>query len=201
MSFADNVWWTRKARIQLEKRLLSNAFHSQLIMFWYSFFGVGVSIYYLKFNDLGIRDDLAGISWVVFSVLVLCMSVFISGLSFKERAALVKKCYETLKTIYRKSTKVKHGGINETKLFNEYEQVMEVCENHSDLDYYVALTIEYNSSSELPDEKTKLKPSLDRRPNWYIKRRVYFWKIVRFSMFTILYTLPIIVFIILEYFG
>ncbi|MBL0531363.1 SLATT domain-containing protein [Aeromonas caviae] len=95
MALADNIWWTRKARIQTEKRLLSNAFQSQILLLWYSFFSVSVSIYYLKNPQNGIES----ISWVVYSVLLLCISGFINGLSFKERASLVKECYESLNSI------------------------------------------------------------------------------------------------------
>jgi len=73
MAFADNVWWTRKARIQTEKRLLSNALQSQVLLLWYSFSGVAVSIYYLKATAS--NQDLAGVAWVVYSVLVLSIVI------------------------------------------------------------------------------------------------------------------------------
>ena len=96
MAFSDNVWWTRKARIQLEKRLLSYFFHSQLLLFWYSLVGVVASIYYVKFQP---NSEVAGVSWIIYSVMLLCISIFIGSSSFKSRADKVKKCYETLNTL------------------------------------------------------------------------------------------------------
>lgn len=44
MSKADNVWWTRKAKIENEARLLKYDFHGQILLLWYSFFSVAMSI-------------------------------------------------------------------------------------------------------------------------------------------------------------
>jgi hypothetical protein len=98
MAFSDNIWWTRKSKIQAEKRLVSNAFQAQVVLLWYSFAGVAASVYYLKYSSSD--GDMSGIAWVVYSVLVLCMSGFINGLSFKQRAGLIKECYETLNDVY-----------------------------------------------------------------------------------------------------
>ena len=67
MAFSDNVWWTRKARIQAEKRLL--------IKTNFAVSSVAVSIYIISAE----QEDLAGISWIVYSVLVLSMSGFIAS--------------------------------------------------------------------------------------------------------------------------
>jgi hypothetical protein len=185
MGFSDNVWWTRKARIQAEKRLLSNALQSQLLLLWYSFIGVVASVYYLKFEDK--NTDLAGITWVIYSILILCISGFISALSLKERASHIKECYERLSSIYHKSKIKKH---EEEKLVAEYESILGVCENHTDADYYKALCIEYWTNADI----TKL----DRKP------RVFHWcmltksMIIRFAMFTALYSLPFILNFILR---
>ena len=96
MAFSDNIWWTKKARIEAEKRLLMYSFQSQVLLLWYSFSGVAASIYHLK-NGTSSEE-----MWVIYSVLTLCISVFISGLSFKERAALIKDSYEALNTLYYK---------------------------------------------------------------------------------------------------
>ncbi len=48
MAFSDNIWWTKKARIEAEKRLLMYSFQSQVLLLWYSFSGVAASIYHLK---------------------------------------------------------------------------------------------------------------------------------------------------------
>ncbi len=140
MALSDNIWWTRKARIQTEKRLLANAFQSQVILLWYSFFSVAVSVYYLK-NP---QNGLEGITWVVYSVLVLCISGFINGLSFKERASLVKECYESLNSIMHQASQ-KNANIPD--LAASYEAKLNACENHTDKDFALALCQEYWASS------------------------------------------------------
>ena len=123
------------------------------------------------------------------------MSGFISGLSFKERAALVKECYETLKTIYQKSIRT---DSNEKSLIRDYEQIVGLCENHSENDYCLALCIEHISSSEESNSETKIKANLDRRPNRYHWFRTVFFVSKRTIMFCLLYFIPIILFFALE---
>lgn len=195
MAFADNVWWTRKARIQAEKRLLSNAFQSQLLLLWYSFFGVAVSIYYLKFTPLSGQQDLAGISWIVYSVLVLSMSGFIAGLSFKERASLIKESYETLNTFYQKA---KAQPANVAQLSADYEQIMGLCENHTDYDYYLALCLEHVTNSSAVDPNTGFKKGLDRCPTWYHWLSITWWLTKRYVMLTLLYVLPFFLLVAIE---
>lgn len=196
MSFSNNIWWTRKARIQAEKRLLSNAFQSQLLLLWYTFFGVAVSIYYLKLSD---NNDLAGVTWVIYSVLCLSISGFIAGLSFKERAALIKESYETLQVLYLKANSIKESNessevcVNshdKSLLANEYSSVMGLCENHTDFDYYKALCIEYLTAQD----KTKL----DRAPVTYHWVSLGFWMVRRYTMLLAFYLLPLVIFIGLE---
>ena len=155
---------------------------------WYSFFGVAVSIYYLKFdNDVG-SNDLAGISWVVYSVLVLVIAGFIKGLSFKERASLIKECYESLKYLYAR-TKEEDQSID--LLTKEYEQILSACENHTDNDYYQALCETYITHS-----KENMK-NLYPLPTWFHYYSVVWANVKRFAMLSFFYLLPIILFCVL----
>jgi len=197
MSFSDNIWWTRKARIQTEKRLLKNAFHANLLLLWYSFCSAASAIYYLNFNSNATTSALAGVVWTIFSVLVLCVAGFINGLTFKERAGLAKVCYESLNKLYKRS-KAETSDSNLHYQSAEYEQILSVCENHTDHDYYLALFIEHVTNSSKPDPVTRLKQGLDRRPTWY--HWVYLTKsyLLYFLLLLFLYLLPIILFLALE---
>ena len=192
MAFSDTVWWTRKARIHTEKRLLANAFQSQVLLLWYSFAGVAVSIYYLVFAQS--NNDLSGISWVVYSVLVLCLSGFINGLSFKERAGLIKECYETLNGLYHRAKKQDADIIAMAK---EYDQILGVCENHNDDDYYRALCEAYVTHPDPKGEKEEIN-KLDRLPTWYHWITIFWSTIKRWCMLSFFYLLPILLFVILE---
>ena len=141
MAFSDNIWWTKKARIEAEKRLLMYSFQSQVLLLWYSFSGVAASIYHLK-NGTSSEE-----MWVIYSVLTLCISVFISGLSFKERAALIKDSYEALNTLYYKVKSVESERGEEANkrialLRDEYSQLMGTSENHTDTDFSKAVWLE-----------------------------------------------------------
>jgi hypothetical protein len=198
MAFSDKIWWTRKARIQTEKRLLANAFQSQVLLLWYSFSAVSVSIYYLELDPNKDSSALAGISWVVFSVLVLCISGFINGLSFKERSSLIKECYETLNGLYHRA---KADNPDIESLANEYEQILGVCENHNDDDYYRALCETYlthtnpKGKNEEPDDN---EGKLDRLPTWYHWLSIFWSTVKRWTMLILLYALPIILFFTLD---
>ncbi|WP_034458619.1 SLATT domain-containing protein [Buttiauxella noackiae] len=193
MALIDNIWWTRKSRIQTEKRLLANAFQSQLILLWYSFFSVAISIYYIKFSD---NDDLSGVSWVIYSVLILCMSGFINALSFKERAGLVKESYEALNLLLQKPA----GTVDEKDIItNEYNKLLGVCENHTDVDYYTALCIEYSSSNASIDTRTNLKAGFDRAPGVYHWAQFIFWRIKRVVVLTVLYMIPVFILFAIKY--
>jgi hypothetical protein len=195
MAFSDNIWWTRKARIQTEKRLLSNAFNSQILLLWYSFSSVASAIYYLNLDGDASKPELSGLAWVVFSVLVLCISGFINGLSFKERAGLIKKCYETLGLLYSESIK---DDADLENLNSEYNKILGVCENHTDRDYYLALCIEYVTKPKKVDADGEFKFSLDRSPTWYHWLYLLNSHTRRILMLAFLYLLPALLFFTLE---
>jgi len=197
MALADNIWWTRKTRIQSEKRLLSNAFQSQLLLLWYSFFGVAVSIYYLSSPTVS-DSNIAQVSWVVFSVLILVMSGFVSGLSFKERASLIKQSYEAMDTLYHKAC-MSDADIEE--ISKSYKNLLDQSENHIDLDYYLALCSEYLKSDKPIDETTGLKEKFDRKPIWFHYTLLSFLLFRRYLMLLLLYNFPIIIVIVLNYFS
>ncbi len=194
MALSDNIWWTRKARIQAEKRLLSSAFQAQILLLWYSFCSVAASIYYLKFNA---QSEYAGVAWVVFSTLVLCISGFINGLGYKERAALVKDSYEALNGLYQRAKENSCSTTeccNTTELANEYESILSVCENHTDIDYQLALCNTYLGHNN-PDDSNN---GLDRKPTKYIWALVICYHIKRLILLSGLYILPIILFLLME---
>ncbi len=195
VALADNIWWTRKARIQTEKRLLFNAFHSQVILLWYSFFSVAVSVYYLKNPQNGIE----AISWVVYSVLVLCISGFINGLSFKERASLVKECYESLNSIMHQASMQNADVAN---LSTTYESKLNACENHTDRDFAIALCQEYWASSSTVRQVSKefhsgtsgsKKQALTRIPtshHWFLAASYFTARLLTLMFF---YALPVLI--------
>lgn len=174
--------------MQTEKRLLRNAFHTQLLLVWYAFLALAVSIIKLK---AGKQDD-TDVTWVVFSVLVFGMSLFVSGLKFKERAAAVKRCYETLHGLYSNALGEK-ASTDEVQ--REYNLILDMCENHSQYDYFWAVCTEYLTSAN----KQQKKFDLTKLPTLYIYVYAVVHASIRFLIFLILYALPIVLIAVLEY--
>jgi hypothetical protein len=178
---SDNIWWTRQARIRTERRLLSNAFHSQALLFWYSFYSVSVSIYYLNSP----QTDLANKFWIIYSVLVLVVSGFINGFSYNERANLIKENYEFLKTLYGKAKKIESGNDSDSDIEIEYENTLRKCENHLPKDYLEALYDIYNSAQD----KNEINP----HPTKYQLNNAKFNRCIRLASLFIFYILPLLI--------
>lgn len=188
MPLSDKIWWTRKTRIQTEKRLLSNAFQAQLLLIWYSFCSTAAAVYYLQFNPNG---EFSSITWVVFSILVLSISGFISGRDFKGRASLVKDSYETLDGLHHRA---KSANENVDEIAHEYQQILAVCENHTESDYYKALCDQYLTHN---DPKNK-ESGLSKHPTVYIWAKTFLNVAGRLIFISTLYLLPVIIFLVVE---
>lgn len=185
MALSDKFWWTRKSRIRTERRLLSNARQTQLLLLWYAGFSAAVAVYYLKFNTDSQYSDVA---WVIFSILILSISGHINSQKYKERAALVKASYEALNGLYQRAKKT--SSEMEDELVEEYQKILNVCENQTDVDYYFALCEEHLTDSA---------NGLDRHPTRYMWIQLVLYKGKRFLFLFGLYALPIILFFYMEY--
>ncbi|ELY6401500.1 SLATT domain-containing protein, partial [Cronobacter sakazakii] len=95
--FSNQIWWTKKARIKAEKRLLRMDAISQSLLLWYSFFLVAYSIITLVVKVASLTETAI---MVALSVLVLLLTLYVNNMRFKERAMLMKQCYEQLGLIY-----------------------------------------------------------------------------------------------------
>ncbi len=198
MAFSDNIWWTKKARIEAEKRLLSYSFQSQLILLWYSFSGVAASIYHLKNGSTS--EEI----WVIYSILTLCISVFISGLSFKERAALIKDSYEALNTMYHKAKSLEKDVSNESQrglesLREEYSQLMGTSENHTDTDFSKAVCVAYYTCNGKKNKESKLKEGVSKAPTKLMLFDVTSWYLKKYTVLLALISIPIVIPFALEY--
>lgn len=181
--FSDRVWWTKKARIKAERRLLKLDFYLQLLLIWYSFFLVAYSILSLVNPAEGNSESAVMIS---LSVLVLVMTLFISGMDLKGRAMLIKQCYEQLSVIYTKS-KITHDI---QALDVEYQGVLSISENHSEYDFSCAIVDEYNN--------TKDKSKLSKEPTDYQRKNKRIIKIRNGFIVTVAFTLPLAIVIFLR---
>jgi len=178
---SDTIWWTRKSRIQAAERLLANDFHTQLILVWYSTFSVGASIYFLKFAP---ESELATVSMVIYSVMILSMSLFMSGRNFKERGMLMKQCYEQLDLLYRQAKAAeKKPDVKELRrISEEYQSVVNSSENHREIDFIVS-TFKLRMAGE----------QINKQLTWYHYARATSHFVFRASYLILFYALPLVI--------
>lgn len=192
MSLENNIWWTRKAKIENEARLLTYDFHAQFLLLWYSFFSVAMSILtitessFLE-NNLGIKEIDPKLL-IVFTVLSLFVSTFVVTQNFKERALKVKSCYEKLQIIY---SKIKSNSYHENadNILDEYYKLLGDCENHFEKDYINAKVKIYLSSVD--------KSLISSHPTYFDFIRYWINKFVFLGVLMFFYTFPLLVLILI----
>lgn len=135
----DKIWWTKKARIYSEIRLKQNAKLSQYLLIWYSFVIVCTSIYGLKHE---LRDYIE-LGLIFLSIGILVVSIIVNYSRFNERAMEMKRSYEMLNKLHDEAEFFDERTINK-----EYRNILELSENHKDIDYLSALVNEYESLAE-----------------------------------------------------
>ncbi|WP_436872020.1 SLATT domain-containing protein [Acinetobacter haemolyticus] len=186
MQMNDKIWWTKKSKIFHERRLLAYNFHSQLLLIWYSLFTVAASTLNAKsLYLLGIKQNqLDPNILIIFSVLTLTMSCFVSSLNFKARSLSIKQCYENLSLL-----DPKHDIATNEK----YQKLLDSCENHEDIDYISAKIEIYYSTPE--EDRANINP----QPTCFEKFKYAHRKITNIIILVILYMLPICTIIFTEY--
>lgn len=173
---ADQIWWTRKARIQTEARILFYARHAKLLVLWYSLSAVVVSVYYAVIRE---NSEFLSATSVSFSILVLMASATLNGLNHEKRASLVKECYEKLKELH---SRAKHSSEEYAELLTEYNSILAVCENHTNVDYYAARCEAYLSAHD--------KSKIDPHPTRYIWLVIAFRWVLKYASLIFLYVFP-----------
>ncbi|ELY4099888.1 SLATT domain-containing protein [Cronobacter sakazakii] len=182
-TFSDKVWWTRKAKIKAERRLLNQDYYSQFLLLWYSSFLVCYSIYSLVKPP---ANDNESIIMVALSVLILALTLFINNMNYKGRAMLIKQCYEKLSVIYTLSL-----NCNDlTALDKEYQSILASSENHLERDFIKAMVDEYSNTSD--------KTLLTKHPtNWH-RVQVVYHIIVNVAIFLALLVFPLVILFVLR---
>ena len=147
----NRIWWTRKARIEAEQRLLWISFHANLLLFYYSAFSVGTSVYYFKFAP---QSEYINFIWILFSILIFCVQCFSSGFQLDRRAGLLKECYEALGNLEQKCNNANEDELIQIK--KDFTLLLRSCENHQSLDYYRAIFNEkWISGGKIDKQLTK----------------------------------------------
>lgn len=129
---SDRVWETRKTRIYTEKRLRLRGIQIEIIMIWYSFLLVSVSVLSLKACS---KNSL--LYCTIESIFVLVASVYLSAQRFSNRAEAMRNNYVSLELLESNIRVAEKNNKNEEVLEHEkyYCELLNSIENHSDWDY------------------------------------------------------------------
>jgi hypothetical protein len=167
----ENIWFTRKARIQASERLSMNGLHAQLILIIYSLANVTFSIAALKYdNFLNGESDIA---LIIMSVSILVISMYITNIDFKGKSSKFKENYLKLQSLYE-VTKT-----NKTDPAEDYIQLLAECDNHKPIDdkYF-----RVNNNKSLTS----------RKPTFFEYIEVILYIIIRKTILILLYLAPLL---------
>jgi len=174
---SDNIWFTRKARIQASERLLSNDNHSQILLVYFSIVNICLAVILIKYNNLlGGNTNLA---LVLMSIIILVTSLFVTNKNFKSRAELLKNHYINLQKFYFEALDAEknNDGKKIAEIRGKYTDSLDLPENHRSIDDYVSRVFNRgNLTSRVP---TKYEISV-----------AYGYKICRFVTLVLFYTSP-----------
>ena len=179
-NISENIWFTRKARIQASERLSSNDNHSQNLLIFYSIINTCLAVMLIKkVTFLGNNTDLI---LVIMSIIILVTSLVVANKNFKGRSLALKAHYIELQRLYFEATDAEESE-NKEKLKSireKYTKLLDIVENHTPIDDVVF--------------RVKNRTGLDsRKPTQEEKIMAYSYMVIRFVFLIALYSLPVIV--------
>lgn len=179
MAFSDKVWITRKSRINASERFKKNDLISQILIAYYSFFIIVITIVDIKNDNLNFE-----ILSLILSILILIVSIFIFAMNYKERALVLQTSYVLMSKLYEKIKEKENKKDKYDELRNQYDMIVSLTENHSSSDY---LEVMYEVKNNKDYEQVNGK--------WTFSKSVKIWiyKLTRFLKILFLFILPIII--------
>lgn len=128
-SLGDKIWITRKCRINLAERLQKNNLFSQLLIIWYSFLLIALTIFD---KSSSIFKDSYSLT-LILSIGILILSIFIMSMNYSERAIKAQILYAQLDCLFNQ---VENAAQKDEKtLYNQYTNLISLTENHNHNDY------------------------------------------------------------------
>lgn len=182
---SERIWFTRKAWINAEERLLRNEFHTQLLLVVYSAYTTSLAVVLLAYEPTPINKKLVDTALAVLSVIILALSLYLNSKSFKDRAARFKNGYHDLQEIENELLTVALlDSASEKKIAcdncsKRYSKALRDVENHNELDDIRARVI---AGAGLTS----------RTPNRTEKINYWYWRIWRLCGLIIMYCAPLL---------
>jgi ABC-type multidrug transport system fused ATPase/permease subunit len=130
LGLADNIWKTRKSRINASERLKRNDLVSQIFLAYYSFWIIVITIVDIKSEELNFE-----LLTLVLAIAILVISIFTFAMNYKERSLKFQSAYIKLHKLYRQALNNEKNNIDNSEIEKEYDNILELTENHSECDY------------------------------------------------------------------
>lgn len=180
----DNIWWTRKARIKAEQRLLSNQRWMELLLLWYSLSSLFVSVWLLA--GMADNQEYYPAVFTCFSIFILAFSLYGASSRFSQRAERMKENYVALQDLYL-SIEAHESSSTSPSLpehRKRYAQLLNEAENHIDFDFSKALIFE--------DMQSEDKSKLTKRPRAIDYFALLLGYAKRSALLVILFVIPVL---------
>ncbi|PFW45162.1 SLATT domain-containing protein [Priestia megaterium] len=147
------VWATKKARMEAEARMNRNNLLSQLLVNYYTFGVLAFSIWTLVSEDSNMS-----LLTVVASVGLFGLSIFVSAISYREKALQYKESYLSLNELeFELKSLLRNKQVEENEIMSRlydlekrYTEILTKSENHSDIDY-IKVLIKHNLKASSED--------------------------------------------------
>ncbi|NRS15860.1 SLATT domain-containing protein [Brevibacillus sp. HB1.4B] len=137
----DNIWITRKCRIQTSERLESTDFWAQVLINYYTLIVLVASIWTISPEN---STPFISFVLVIASLFLFASTLFVSSRDFKSRAKDLKNCYLKMEGLYRElqiiqeDPNTKEINLAQFKdISNKYDDLLSNVENHSKYDYLI----------------------------------------------------------------
>ncbi|PGA97573.1 SLATT domain-containing protein, partial [Bacillus toyonensis] len=136
----NKIYVTKKSRMIAEARMNDNHVFSQFLVNYYTFVVLALSIAILIIED---KDKTISLLTVIASVGLFGVSLFLSNMSYNERALKYKESYLSLGELESKlSLLLRKNNLNSTQMIDvfekyqqEYHNILSKTDNHDEIDY------------------------------------------------------------------
>ncbi len=152
---SDRMWITRKARINMEKRLMLISNIYTYLIPWYSIIMIALSLFPTKI-EVNLRNSLSIFS----SVFVLVASLVLSQRDIKKECKKIKKQYIKIGKLITETKKAEENSIDTSQFELMYNKMLLSTENHSENDFRkVKIECKMRKNNNVDEEYTVPLPS------------------------------------------
>lgn len=148
----NNIWITRKCRINAAERLQGNENFFRFISIWYSIATTTCAL----INLFWLHDSVLDVATLIFSIATTDFFLYLDAKNYKDRYLSFKDNYISLNVLLAKIKRCKIDGIKAqdfTDISKEYNELLAKVENHKQKDLIKLMV----------DEKLENAPTIAKR--------------------------------------